>query len=170
MWVHTAAAVSTALAAILRAARWLILPVCLLLFLQWPLRDVLKGYSREANDLGQWLFALYVAAAVTAATRARAHLASDLFAHRFAPATRARLARIGAAVGLLPWSLWLMAAGAGMVVQSVHGLESFPETYNPGFFLVKSAMWLLALLAFLQAVLDVAALDLTTDRADAFHP
>ena len=39
----------------------LALPVVLLLFLQWPLRDLVRAYSREANDLGQWLFALYVA-------------------------------------------------------------------------------------------------------------
>src|SRR5262249_28007375 len=31
---------------------WLALPVVTLLFLQWPLRDLVHGYSREANDLG----------------------------------------------------------------------------------------------------------------------
>ena len=56
-------------------AKWLALPLITLLFLQWPLRDYIQVYSREANDLGQWLFALYVAAAVTAATRAGTHLA-----------------------------------------------------------------------------------------------
>ena len=50
-----------------RAAAWLALPVALLLFLQWPLRDLARTGSREANDLAQWLFALHVAVAVTAA-------------------------------------------------------------------------------------------------------
>lgn len=164
MRARAAAGVSAVLGAGLKGARWLILPISLLLFLQWPLRDLVKAYAREANDLGQWLFALYVAAAVTAATRAKAHLASDLFAHRYRPETRARLARIGAAVGLLPWSIWLMVAGASLAFQSVASLESFPETYNPGFFIVKAAMWLLGLLVFIQAVLDIWA---PTDTARA---
>ena len=55
---------------VLAAAKWLALPIVTLLFLQWPLRDLARAYSREANDLGQWLFAIYVAASITAATRA----------------------------------------------------------------------------------------------------
>src|SRR5437868_2421511 len=53
------------------AASILVLPVSLLLFLQWPLREWLLAYSREANDLAQVLFALYVSVAITAATRHR---------------------------------------------------------------------------------------------------
>ncbi|MFG1425178.1 TRAP transporter small permease subunit [Roseixanthobacter glucoisosaccharinicivorans] len=150
-------AASSAIAAVLDTARWLILPLSLLLFLQWPLRELVKAYSREANDIGQWMFALYVAAAVTAATRARAHLASDILAHRFSPRTRAGIARVGVAISLLPWSIWLIVAGYPMVRLSVLGLEAFPETYNPGYFLVKLAMWLLALLAFVQAAIDLFA-------------
>ncbi len=55
---------------VLSTARWLVLPISLLLFLQWPLRDAVQAYSREANDTGQWLFALYIVVSVTAATRA----------------------------------------------------------------------------------------------------
>ena len=61
-------ALDRALALATAAARHLALPLSLLLFLQWPLRDLVRSYSREANDLGQWIFALYVAASVTAAT------------------------------------------------------------------------------------------------------
>src|SRR5258708_37069553 len=64
-------------AAILSGGRWLLLPVVALLFLQWPLRDLVRSYSRDANDLGQWLFALYVAMAFTAAPRAPPHLSAD---------------------------------------------------------------------------------------------
>jgi len=35
----------------------LALPLALLLFLQWPLRDLVHKFSREANDLGQVAFA-----------------------------------------------------------------------------------------------------------------
>ena len=38
---------------IVRAASLLVLPVSLLLFLQWPLRDLVHAGSREANDLAQ---------------------------------------------------------------------------------------------------------------------
>ena len=65
---------------IVAAAKWLALPLIVLLFLQWPLRELLGSYSREANDLGQVAFALFVAVSVTAATRAGTHLAADLLA------------------------------------------------------------------------------------------
>src|SRR5262249_28760821 len=64
-------------AAILSGGRWLLLPVVLLLFLQWPLRDLVRAWSRDANDLGPWLFALYVAMGFTAATRADTHPPPD---------------------------------------------------------------------------------------------
>ena len=78
---------------ILAAAKWLALPVVALLFLQWPLRTIVGLYSREANDLGQWLFALYVAASITAATRAKTHLAADTRSRHYSDAARQWLAR-----------------------------------------------------------------------------
>lgn len=139
------------------AGRWLVLPVALLLFLQWPLRDLVHGYSREANDLAQWLFALYVGMSVTAATRAGAHLAADSFARSYNAAIRRRLAQAGALLFLLPWSLFVLVAGWPMVAASVRQLELFPDTFNPGYFLVKVAAWLLALLVMLQAWRDLLA-------------
>jgi TRAP-type mannitol/chloroaromatic compound transport system permease small subunit len=144
------------IAALLRAAKWLILPVVILLFLQWPLRDLVRSHSREANDLGQWIFALYVAASVTAATRARTHLAADILARRYRPAVRALIMRCGALLGLMPWALLVLIAGKNIVVSSVVSLEAFPDTYNPGYFFVKIALWLLAALVLAQAVLDLA--------------
>jgi len=144
------------IAAALRALQWLILPVVLLLFLQWPLRDIVRSHSREANDLGQWIFALYVAASVTAATRARTHLAADMVARRYGRATRAFLLRCGAACGLIPWALLVLVAGKNLVVSSVISLEAFPDTYNPGYFIIKTALWVLAGLVLAQAMLDIA--------------
>jgi TRAP-type mannitol/chloroaromatic compound transport system permease small subunit len=142
--------------AILRGLQWLILPVVLLLFLQWPLRDLLRTYSREANDLGQWIFALYVAASVTAATRARTHLAADAVARRYRPRVRAALVRCGAAFGLVPWALLVLIASKNLVLSSLVALEGFPDTNNPGYFIIKAALWLLAGLVLAQAVLDIA--------------
>jgi TRAP-type mannitol/chloroaromatic compound transport system permease small subunit len=132
------------------------IPVVLLLFLQWPLRDVAHGWSREANDLGQWLFALYVAIAVTAATRARTHLATDVVARAFSPRARAALARAGALLGVLPWALFVLIAGRSLVVNALLVRESFPDTANPGYFVVKLALWLLAGLMLAQALVDLS--------------
>jgi TRAP-type mannitol/chloroaromatic compound transport system permease small subunit len=148
-------ALDRALKAVLELAKWLALPVVILLFLQWPLRDLVQAYSREANDLGQWIFALFMAAAVTSATRERIHLAADTFAQRYAPSWRLAVARAGALLGLLPWALFVLYASRNTVWMSVRQLESFPDTYNPGYFLVKLALWLLAGLLLLQAVVDV---------------
>ena len=142
-------------AAILLAGRWLILPVVALLFLQWPLRDFVRAWSREANDLGQWLFALYVAMAFTAATRTRTHLAADAVARSYSERTRGWIARIGALVALVPWALFVLIGGAKIVVPSLRVLEAFPDTYNPGYFVIKLALWVLAGLMLMQAIIDI---------------
>src|SRR5215831_11499967 len=80
------------------AVQWLALPLILLLFLQWPLRDIVRSFSREANDLGQIIFALFVAVSITAATRAGTHLAADVLAHRYTTRARAWIKRVGTAV------------------------------------------------------------------------
>jgi TRAP-type mannitol/chloroaromatic compound transport system permease small subunit len=137
------------------AGQWLVLPVSVLLFAQWPLRDLVHAYATQANDLAQWMFALYASLALTYATRERAHLASDAFAHRYSGRTRARIARIGECLCVAPWSLFILVVSAPGVWQSLRGLEKFPETYDPGYFIIKVATWLLALLALAQTVLGV---------------
>jgi len=144
------------LRATIGAGQWLVLPVLVLLFAQWPLRDWLRVYSREANDLGQIFFVLYVAIALSAATRAGTHLAADALARSYPARVRLRIARLGALFGLLPWAIFVLFAGRKIVWWSVAQLEAFPDTYNPGYFLIKIAMALMALLAIAQAILDVA--------------
>jgi len=139
---------------IVRVASWLALPLSLLLFLQWPLREIVQAYSREANDLAQILFALYVSVAVTAATRSGEHLAADAFAHRYGARTRRRLARIAAVCVALPWAAFLLVTATPIIAQSVMQAEGFPETYNPGYFMIKVAVGVLGLLVAIQAALD----------------
>ena len=117
---------------VLAAAKWLALPVVVLLFLQWPLRSIFGVYSREANDLGQWLFALYVAASITAATRAKTHLAADTIARRYSETSRKWLARAGALLGLIPWSIFVIVTGWNIALNSARGLERFPDTKGLG--------------------------------------
>ena len=135
--------------------QWLALPLILLLFLQWPLRDIVRHYSREANDLGQIIFALFVAVSVTAATRAGTHLAADTLAQRYSAGTRRRLRQLGAALGLMPWAVFVLIASKETVIVSVLGLEAFEDTNNPGYFIIKAALWLMAITIIAQCVLDI---------------
>src|SRR5450432_533907 len=137
------------------AAKWLALPLIVLLFLQWPLRELLRGYSREANDLGQVVFALFVAVSITAASRAGTHLAADLLARRYSARTRRRLKQLGAAIGLLPWALFVLIAGKNIVIPSIQHLESFQDSGNPGYFLIKVALWVMAAAILGQSLLDI---------------
>jgi TRAP-type mannitol/chloroaromatic compound transport system permease small subunit len=138
------------------AAGWLVLPVIVLLFLQWPLRDLVHGYSRDANDLGQWIFALYVACSVTAATRAGTHLAADMLAQRYSARRRDQLRKLGVLFGLLPWALFVLIGGRNIVLSSLLALERFPDTDNPGYFIIKLALWAMAVLILAQAVIDLS--------------
>jgi TRAP-type mannitol/chloroaromatic compound transport system permease small subunit len=137
------------------ATKWLALPLVVLLFLQWPLREFLRAFSREANDLGQVAFAFFVAASVTAATRAKTHLAADLLAHRYSARTRRRLNQIGSAAGLLPWALFVLFAGKITVFSSLRDLEAFQDSGNPGYFLVKLALYVMAVLILGQSLVDI---------------
>ncbi len=138
----------------LAAAKWLALPVVVLLFLQWPLRSIVGLYSREANDLGQWLFALYVAASITAATRAKTHLAADTISRNYSDTARQWLARAGALCGLIPWSIIVLVTGWAIVRNSTLLVERFPDTGNPGYFIIKLALLLMALLVLIEGVIE----------------
>ena len=132
--------------------------VTALLFLQWPLRDVVHAGSTQANDLAQWLFALYVAWSIRHASRHGAHLTArgDL-APLCDPASsrRSRWRAVGAALCLLPWGLYLLVAAWPEVAQAVAGRERFPETDSPGYFMTYVALALLAVLAVWQGGHDL---------------
>ena len=140
---------------VLAGAKWLALPVVTLLFLQWPLRSIVGLYSREANDLGQWLFALYVAASITAATRAKTHLAADTISRNYSDAMRQWLARAGALFGLIPWSIIVLVTSWSIVRDSTLLLERFPDTGNPGYFIIKLALLILALLILIEGAIGL---------------
>ena len=144
-------------------AAWLVLPLGALLCAQWPLRDLVAAGSRQANDLAQWIFALYVAFAIRHATRRRAHLAADAWAARRPPATRATLRRWGTAACVLPWTLFVLVDAAAPAWRSVAGLEAFPDTLNPLYFVIKASAWLLALLLALEVTLDLFGADVVAD-------
>ena len=135
-----------------RLAAWLVLPLAFLLFAQWPLRDLVGAFSRQANDIAQWLFALYVAFALRETTRRGAHLAAGVPAAARSP-WRQALERYGEAVLVLPWALFMLAVGAAPTWRSIIALEAFPDSFNPLYFVIRSSAWLLALGIALEALL-----------------
>jgi TRAP-type mannitol/chloroaromatic compound transport system permease small subunit len=144
-----------AVGGLIAGAQWLALPLIVLLFLQWPLRDIFRSYSREANDLGQIIFALFVAVSITAATRAGTHLAADAVAQRYSRRLRVRIRQIGALVGLAPWALFILFASKSVVISSLQVREAFPDTGNPGYFIIKLALWIMAITILAQSVLEI---------------
>lgn len=126
-------------------AALLVLPLAALLLAQWPLRDLVQAFSRQANDIAQILFALYMAVAVTAASRAGTHLC----AHRpraLRPRVRAWL--LFACTG--PWALFMLWASTGPAIDSLLQLERFGETLTPGYFVIRWSLWLLVLLVLVD--------------------
>ncbi len=150
-----ASALERSVAWIVRAASVLVLPVSFLLFLQWPLRDLVHAGSREANDLAQILFALYVSVALTAATREHSHLAADVVARRYTSKVREWMWRGACLAIAIPAALFVLWSGASTTWLSIVQAEHFPETMNPGYFMVRTAAWLLAALVLAQAILDL---------------
>ncbi|MGZ3158510.1 MAG: TRAP transporter small permease subunit [Burkholderiaceae bacterium] len=137
------------------AAAMLAIPLALLLCAQWPLRDWFHAFSREANDLAQLLFGLYVSIGITYATRSQLHLTPNVLAQHYSPQIRAWFLRLVSVCIVIPWAAFILSAATPMVWQSILQLEKFPDTFNPGYFILKMGVWLLALLVILQAVIDI---------------
>lgn len=133
------------------AASLLVLPLAVLLFAQWPLRDLVQAYSVQANDFAQILFALYMAVAVTAASRDGAHLAAGHAPDEHTPPPR-RWRAWALAACTLPWALFMLWTSAATVWRSLLQLERFGETMTAGYFLIKLALWLMVALILVDAV------------------
>ena len=133
-----------ALARLCTAFSFMALQLALLLSAQWPLRELLQAYSRQANDVGQIVFAFYVAVAVTAASRGHAHLASVKPSHQGTHRPRWHVWAVLACT--TPWAAFMLWAGWPLVASSALSLERFGKTLTPGYFLIKLAMaWMVLL-------------------------
>ena len=130
----------------------MVIPLAVLLFAQWPLRDWLQDYSLLANDMAQILFALYMAVAVTTATRSNSHLA--IAGSRIASAGPVRKWRLVLNfLCLAPWAVLILWVAVPQMRDSVKSLEHFGETFTPGYFFIRVALVLLAALALCDGVL-----------------
>ena len=65
------------------------------------------------------------------------------------------LARAGALFGLIPWSVIVLVTSWGLVRDSMLLLERFPDTGNPGYFIIKLALLLMALLVLIEGLLEL---------------
>jgi hypothetical protein len=135
---------------------FLVIPLALLLFAQWPLRDWLQAYSRQANDVAQIVFAVYAAVAITAASLSKTHLALAKYsdsAIKLIPIWKA----LALAVCVAPWALFLLWTAFPQMLTSVAAAESFSEGLTPGYFILRVALVLLTLLVLVEAALSVVA-------------
>ena len=134
----------------------LVLPLALLLFAQWPLRDWLQAYSRQANDAAQIVFALYAAVAITASSRSKSHLA--LAKHTLDATKTVASWRAWALLACLaPWALALLWTATPQMLESIKSREIFSEGLTPGYFVVRIALVLLVLLVLGDVVTQALA-------------
>jgi hypothetical protein len=58
-------------------------------------------------------------------------------------------------LALVPWALWILVTASAPSLRSLVQLERFPETGNPGYVLIKLALWVLAIGILATSLLDV---------------
>ena len=131
----------------------LVVPLTVLLFAQWPLRDLISAYSRQTNDVAQMVFAVFSAVSIWAASLKRMHLAmaSPSEGDYRSQGTWRPWVQI-AFVG--PWCLVVLWSAVPQAVDSVRALERFSEGLTQGYFVLRLAVVLLASLTLLHAVLE----------------
>ena len=66
--------------------------------------------------------------------------------------------------GVGPWALLILAMGTPPIVASISHVERFPDTGNPGYFIVKAALWLMAGAVLVSIALDFLGRDGEGDR------
>jgi hypothetical protein len=63
--------------------------------------------------------------------------------------------RFGQVVALAPWAIFVSIAAWPLISSSLRHWEGFPDTGNPGYFIVKLALWLLTGLMLAAILLDL---------------
>ena len=121
---------------------WLVflaLPIFLLvvfLWAQWPMRVFASGNPRLINDMGQIAFAYFWVMAFAIACLSQSHLQ---ISNNAAPTKKGRRAWTGFVLSL-PWAIFLVYSAWPLFINSWHENEKFPDSYSPGFYLIKLAL------------------------------
>ena len=125
-------------------ASLLVIPLAILLFAQWPLREWVQAYTRQANDMAQLIFAVYVALAVYAASRNGTHISLEV--KKTTGESQASWRIYLQWLCVVPWTFRMMWSWYGDVLRSVLGLERFPDSNLPAYFIIKISLLLMLLL------------------------
>ena len=138
--------------AIGRGAAWLVLLVVALLFAQLPLREALGGGHILANDFGQLAHAAVFMLGLSYALRWDGHVRMDVFYRRMTPRRQAAVNFFGTLLFLLPWCTLMVGFGWSFAVRATGALETFPDTWSPGYFIFKLLLVVCMALLGLQAL------------------
>ncbi len=136
---------------------WLVflaLPIFLLivfLWAQWPMRVFANGNPRLINDMGQIAFAYFWVMAFAIACLSQSHLQ---ISNNAAPTKKGRRAWTGFVLSL-PWAIFLVYSAWPLLINSWHENEKFPDSYSPGFYLIKLALILLPVGWTLSNILSI---------------
>ena len=136
---------------------WLVfltLPIVLLvvfLWAQWPMRVFASGNPRLINDMGQIAFAYFWVMAFAIACLSQSHLQ---ISNNAAPTKKGRRAWTGFVLSL-PWAIFLVYSAWPLLINSWHENEKFPDSYSPGFYLIKLALILLPVGWTLSNILSI---------------
>ena len=152
-----------------RCCAWLVLAVIVLLFLQLPLREVVQGGHILANDFGQLTHAAVFMVGLSYALRWDRHVRMDVFYRGMGERARATVNLLGAVLFLLPWCALMAWFGWDYALRSARALETFPDTWSPGYFLFKvflvSCMSLLGLQGLSMVIRNGIRLFTSTEAA-----
>jgi TRAP-type C4-dicarboxylate transport system permease small subunit len=133
---------------------FLALPIFLLvvfLWAQWPMRVFASGNPRLINDMGQIAFAYFWAMAFAIACLSQSHLQ---ISNNAAPTNATRRDWTGFVLSL-PWAIFLVYSAWPLLINSWHENEKFPDSYSPGFYLIKLALILLPVGWTLSNILSI---------------
>ena len=134
----------------------LLVPIVVLLLIQWPLRAWVETFSNYVFNFTQVLFGLYAAFAITAASRSNAHLAFVSYGnkkHAKKDSTWRTWARL---VCVAPWALLILYISIPQTWQSIMLLEKFREGgFAHGYFMLRLSVVVLAYMVLVNALADV---------------
>ena len=134
----------------------LVVPIVVLLLIQWPLRTWVETFSNYIFNFTQVLFGLYAAFAITAASRSNAHLAFVSYGSTKKTKKDSQWRTWARLACVTPWALLILYISVPQTWQSIMLLEKFREGgFAHGYFMLRLSVVLLALLVLVNALADV---------------
>lgn len=135
------------------AVAWLTLATVLLCFLVAIMRYAFSSGFVWMQELYVWFHALAFMLGAGYALLHDKHVRIDLFYQRMTPRQQAWVNLLGSLCFLFPWLLLLTVKSSGYLMLSWQFLEISPQPGGlPAYFLLKSVIWLFALLLGAQGL------------------